>query len=123
MGVFFKLSSSNNGIFFSRNAIRQAPHTVMSSLDCILNGTVFVGRWVNQKFCFELVKLDMAVTPECPDRSMYSMCISLRSVMQSVGQHCVRHTAREVKEEAVGCESRAQCRSTDREMGLQIWHP
>lgn len=68
MGVFFKLSSSNNGIFFSRNAIRQAPHTVMSSLDCILNGTVFVGRWVNQKFCFELVKLDMAVTPECPDQ-------------------------------------------------------
>lgn len=35
-------------------------HTVMRSVRFILGGKVFVGWWVNEEFCFELVKLDMA---------------------------------------------------------------
>lgn len=35
-------------------------HTVMRSVRFIPGGKVFVGWWVNEEFCFELVKLDMA---------------------------------------------------------------
>lgn len=37
-------------------------HTVMRSVGFILDGKVFVGWLVNREFCFELVKLDIALT-------------------------------------------------------------
>lgn len=61
---FSKPSSLHNHIFFSSNATDEAgtPHR---SLDAILGGKVFGARCENQECCFEHIKLDMTITPEC----------------------------------------------------------